>query len=94
MNMHRSKTAELLFRDRFETKSAGIYNNHVSAAQLEWADLVVVMENHQREEISKRFPKQYMQKRIICLNIPDIYVYDQPELVAELKTKLNSHLKP
>ena len=50
------------------------------------------MEDLQREEISKRFPKQYMKKQILSLNIPDIYHYNQPELVEALKSKVNGLL--
>ena len=47
------------------------------------------MEDLQRTEISKRFPKQYLQKRIISLNIPDIYHFNQPELIKVLRSELN-----
>lgn len=87
-NRHRSKTAEELFRGAFETRSSGLYSEHpLTAAELEWADLVAVMEDRQRTEISKRFPAQYLQKQIISLDIPDIYHYNQPELIDELKRK-------
>jgi len=87
-NKHRSKTAEKLFKAKFHTKSAGLYNEKpVNKAELSWADLVVVMEDEQRKEISKRFPKEYLQKRIISLGIKDIYSYNQPELVEILKEK-------
>ena len=89
-NQNRSKTAEELFKGRFETKSAGLYNEKpVTEKQLSWADVVVVMEDLQREEVARRFPKQYMQKRILSLNIPDVYNYNQPELVNMLKSKIN-----
>ncbi|MBW2965527.1 phosphotyrosine protein phosphatase, partial [Candidatus Woesearchaeota archaeon] len=40
-NEHRSNTAEKLFQDIFETKSAGLFNeNPVNASALEWADTV------------------------------------------------------
>ena len=88
-NKHRSKTAEELFSDRFETKSAGLYNSHpLTEKELEWADVICVMEDHQRTEISKRFPKEYMKKQIISLNIPDVYRYGQNELNELLKTKI------
>ena len=51
------------------------------------------MEDAQRSEISKRFPKQYMQKRILSLNIPDIYHFNQPELIENLNSKVNELLK-
>lgn len=88
-NKHRSKTAELLFKSRFRTKSAGLFNETpVTEKQISWADSIVVMEDFQRTELSKRFPEQYMQKRIVSLNIPDIYQFNQPELVELLKSKV------
>ena len=87
-NQHRSKTAEEIFRNKFETKSAGLFNKKpVTEKEISWADLVVVMEDFQRSEIAKRFPKQYMQKRILSLNIPDMYGYNQPELVNLLEDR-------
>lgn len=87
-NENRSKTAEDLFSSEFEVKSAGLYNkNPVKEKQIAWADVIVVMENRQREEIGKRFPKYYLQKRILSLDIPDIYAYQQPQLVNILKER-------
>jgi predicted protein tyrosine phosphatase len=88
-NQNRSRTAEELFKDKFPTKSAGLYNEKpVTEDQLFWADLVVVMEDEQRTELSRRFPQQYLQKRILSLDIPDIYGYNQPELISALKSKV------
>ncbi|MEK6949665.1 MAG: phosphotyrosine protein phosphatase, partial [Nanoarchaeota archaeon] len=65
-NQNRSKTAENIFKGKFETKSAGLYNEKpVTAKQLSWADTIIVMDEEQRREVAKRFPKQYMQKRIL-----------------------------
>ena len=88
-NQNRSKTAEHLFKGKFETKSAGLYNDRpVTEKQISWADVIVVMEDVQRTEIAKRFPKLYMQKRVLSLNIPDMYFHNQPELVNMLKSKI------
>jgi len=88
-NQNRSKTAEEIFKDKFQTKSAGLYNaKPVTEKQISWADIVMVMEDEQRSEIAKRFPNIYMKKRIISLNIPDIYHYNQPELIMILKSKV------
>ena len=88
-NENRSKTAEGIFKNKFETKSAGLYNEKpLTEKQLSWADIVIVMEDVQRAEIAKRFPKQYMNKRILSLDIPDVYYYNQPELVKLLKDKM------
>lgn len=92
-NQNRSKTAEELFKDRFDTKSAGLFNEKpVSETDLSWADLVVVMEDAQRSEIAKRFPKQYMQKKILSLGIPDVYYFNQPQLIDVLNNKINELL--
>lgn len=88
-NQNRSKTAEHLFKGRYETKSAGLYNTKpVSRNQIEWADTIVVMEDSQRSEIAKRFPKEYMKKRIISLDVPDVFQFNQPKLINMLKAKV------
>ncbi len=88
-NENRSKTAEHIFKDIFESRSGGLYNSMpVTEEQISWAELIVVMEDIQRSEIAKRFPKQYIKKRIISLDIPDIYHYNQPELIEALKSKV------
>ena len=46
-NQNRSKTAEELFKNKFLTKSAGLFNEQpVTEKQLSWADTIVVMEEH------------------------------------------------
>lgn len=88
-NQNRSKTAEILFKGRFRTKSAGLYNKKpVNKKQLSWADTIVVMEDRQRSEIAKRFPDIYIKKCILSLDIPDIYNQNSPELVDVLKHKI------
>lgn len=90
-NQNRSKTAAELFKDRFKTKSAGLYNEKpLSKKQLSWADTVIVMEDNQRSEIAKRFPELYMQKRILSLDIPDTFHFNQPKLICLLKSKINN----
>ena len=92
-NLNRSKTAEEIFKGRFQTKSAGLYNEKpVSKKELSWADMIVVMEDEQRKEIANRFPDIYMQKQILSLGIPDVYHYNQPELIEALKSKVKSLL--
>ncbi len=94
-NQNRSRTAEEIFKGEYETKSAGLYNEKpVTKEQLEWADTIVVMEESQRKEISRRFPEAYMKKRIISLEIPDMYIYNDENLIHILKQKMNSAVKP
>lgn len=90
-NENRSKTAEELFKDRFQTRSAGLYNEKpVTEEELEWADKIIVMEEEQRKELGKRFPSAYMKKQILSLDIPDIYLYNQPELKSILESRLSN----
>jgi len=94
-NENRSKTAGELFGNRYETKSAGLFNNKpVSKKEIGWADIIIVMEDAQRSEIAKRFPNLYMQKRILSLDIPDIYSYQDPELVNILEKKMVEVVEP
>jgi predicted protein tyrosine phosphatase len=83
---NRSKTAARLFNG----KSASLYNfeNILTKDLLENAKIIYVFEEEQREEIAKRFPQQYMKKKIINLDILDIYKYNQLELIKILKGKL------
>ena len=91
-NQNRSKTAEELFKCQFNTKSAGLYNQKpVTAKQISWADTIIVMEERQRSEISKRFPKHYIQKRILSLDIPDVYNYNNADLIKVLKSKMKEY---
>lgn len=90
-NQNRSKTAELMFKDRFETKSAGLFNEiPINEEQMSWADMIIVMEENQRKEIGARFPKQYISKKIISLNIPDIYSFNQENLKNILNEKMEN----
>jgi predicted protein tyrosine phosphatase len=87
-NENRSRTAEELFRGKYETRSAGLDNlAPVTERQIEWADTVIVMEDEQRTELGTRFPSVYLKKRILSLDIPDIYAYMEPELISLLKER-------
>ncbi len=89
-NQNRSKAAEEIFKEKWNTKSAGLYNeNPVTEKTMGWADLIIVMEEAQRTELGRRFPKVYLKKRILCLDIPDIYSYDQKELKEILEEKMD-----
>lgn len=91
-NQNRSKTAAQLF-SKLETRSAGLYNEYpVKKEDLAWADLIVVMENEQRSELGRRFPDEYLKKKIISLDIPDIYRYNEPELKNLIVQRLMERL--
>lgn len=91
-NKHRSKTAEEIFKYKFDTKSAGLYNTKpVTAKELSWADVIMVMDEGQRSEIAKRFPTLYLQKRILSLDVPDVYDYGDSKLIKRLEMKMKEY---
>jgi len=88
MNMHRSKTAEEKYKGVFETRSKGLYDKIVHEEDMDWSDVIIVMEQEQRDELGHRFPEKYLQKRILCLDIPDIYMYNSPQLINALEQQM------
>ena len=97
-NKLRSPTAEQVFANwpNVETDSAGLLETAdviLSSDQIEWADVIFVMEKKQRSKLSKKFGRHLRGKRVICLDIPDVFGYMQPELVALLEKKAGSFLK-
>jgi len=92
---NRSRTAAQLFRGPFQTESAGLYcRQPVTARQLAWADLIIVMEDRHRTEIARRFPQIYLRKQILALDISDVYRHGQAELVQLLNAKMTELLQP
>lgn len=91
----RSATAHRIYEsdERFEVKSAGTDKAAlvvVSKDLLDWADAIIVMERSHRNAIRKKFPEIYETKKIVCLYIPDLYEFMQPELIDVLKLKTES----
>lgn len=89
-NKLRSPTGETVFTDYsgVETRSAGLnHNAHVplGAEDVEWADIIFVMEQTHKKKLRKRYKEHINKQRIICLGIPDIYEYMDVELIAILK---------
>ena len=79
-----------------ETDSAGLNADaevRVSSEQIEWADIIFVMEKSQRAKLTRQFRKNLNGKRVVCLDIPDSYSYMQPELIEILKKKAGPLLK-
>jgi predicted protein tyrosine phosphatase len=94
-NRLRSPTAENVFAgyDGLETRSAGTAKDaeyQVGADDLEWADLILVMERQHAKRLRQMFPSN--QTRIVVLGIPDQYELMQPELVALLEAKTQPFL--
>ena len=97
-NRLRSPTAEHVFATwpEVETDSAGLgayAEVPLSPEQIEWATIIFVMEKRHRRWLTARFKRHLLDKRIICLDIPDDYAYMQPELVRLLEAKAGPFLK-
>lgn len=88
-NQRRGQTAAELFKENFITKAVPLSLGMDLLNELEWADTIVVMERKQRKTISSWFPDVYLQKQVLCLDIPDEYQKDQPELVELLQERMN-----
>lgn len=96
-NLLRSPTAEQVFSVREDLEVASAGTNHdaetpLTAELVEWADVIFVMEKVHRRKLQWRFRSSLRNARIICLDIPDIYGFMDPELVQLLKLKVSPHL--
>ena len=96
-NKLRSPTAEAIFSGHpgVETDSAGLNNDAevpLSVEQIEWADLIIVMEKAHRTRLNRKFKSALAGKRIAVLNIPNDYAYMDPSLIALLKTRCAPYL--
>lgn len=96
-NRLRSPTAENVFRGPdIETDSAGLAPDAdyvLSVEQVEWADLIFVMERQHRVKLKQRFPASLQGKKVVCLDVPDRYQFMQPELVEMLQQKVGQYLR-
>jgi len=99
MNQWRSPTAEALFANsaRYEARSAGTEKGarvKITEGHIGWADWIFAMEKKHVRRIRENFPEALAEKRLVCLNIPDNYLFMDEELVALLKSSLSLHLPP
>ena len=79
-----------------ETDSAGLDNDAVvqlSSEQIDWADIIFVMEPRHRRRLSRDYRRWLNGKRVVCLGIPDNYSLMQPELVERLVETAGRHLR-
>jgi predicted protein tyrosine phosphatase len=91
-NQQRSPTAERLYANdpRFDVRSAGtsaLRGREVTREDLQWADLVVVMEERHRHAIERTFPDAASDTRIVVLGIPDVYQYMSMQLQREIRDR-------
>lgn len=89
-NQWRSPTAEQIWRRHaaLSVRSGGTSPNarhRVSAADLEWAQVVFVMEEKHKSRLLADFRPLLAALPVHVLDIPDDYRYMDPELVEQLQ---------
>jgi predicted protein tyrosine phosphatase len=97
LNRHRSATAERIFckRKDLDVRSAGTQEDalvRVNARMLDWADIIFAMDPLQVEALRRMFPAHPALERVVCLDIPDEFVFLQSQLVELLEQKVGHHL--
>lgn len=96
-NKWRSLTAETIYKNSSEcnVKSAGTEDAariRINSKLIVWADIIFVMEKKHKQKLQEKFSTEMSDKKIIILDIPDIYKYMDPELVEEIKTSIEGYL--
>lgn len=75
---------------------AGLSNDadeRLSAEQIEWADVIAVMEPRQRTRLNALYGPLLTGKQVSVLNVPDKYAYMDADLVALLTPRLTDLLR-
>ena len=96
-NQWRSPTAESIFRKHpaHAVRSAGTSRSAkrtVTAADLDWADVVLVMEDKHKSRLRGTFGPVLQHKPVRVLHIPDEYGFMDPALVEALGVAVSAAL--
>ena len=92
-NRRRSLTAETIFKSEpaWDVRSAGTEDAariKVTAGQLGWADVIVVMEKRHKERLRQKFPEEFAAKPCVCFFIADDYEFMDAALIELLRERL------
>jgi len=92
-NQWRSPTGEAIFRKHpdYNARSAGTSpkaKRTVNAADVTWADIILVMEKKHKNRLVAQFTRMLDHKPIHILDIPDDYGYMDEELVSEIEARV------
>ena len=95
-NKWRSPTAETIYRQdsRLQVRSAGTSSSakkRISEKDLNWAEIVLVMENKHKNIITSQY-RHLDLPEIIVLDIPDDYQYMSDELIEMIQTSVEGIL--
>ena len=93
-NVDRSRTAEEMFKDinGYEVRSAGTSiaaNVCLSRELVDWAEIIFVMEKKHEKAVLKLDPQAW--EKVECLEVPDKFYRNQPELRRLLIEKLRPY---
>ena len=96
-NKWRSPTAEKIYSNHphLKVRSAGISRSackYIHSNDIDWADMIFVMENKHKRYIYEQFQNRISRKKIIVLDIPDDYHYMNDELISWLYDAVDAHL--
>ena len=94
----RSPTAAQVFADwnGIRTDFGGISNDAddaLSADQIDWADIIMVMERRHQTRLNDRFKKMLAGKKVLVLDIRDRYTFMEADLIEELLNKAGTRLR-
>jgi predicted protein tyrosine phosphatase len=97
LNRNRSATAERLFckRQDLDVRSAGTNEEarvRVNQRMMDWADVIFAMDSEERDNLQRMFPVHPALARIVCLDIPDRFDFNDPELLRLLAERVEQHL--
>ena len=96
-NKWRSPTAETIYRNdrRLNVRSAGTSasaRKKVTEKDINWADLILVMESKHKKIINKEYNDLELPQ-IIVLDIPDNYKYMDRELISIIEGSVEDILQ-
>jgi len=93
-NQWRSPTAEAIYSrvDGLSVRSAGTAKSgkrRVKAVDLNWADIIFVMEDRHKTRLRQDFRSEVSNIDVRVLDVPYDYKYMDPDLIEILKAKLD-----
>jgi predicted protein tyrosine phosphatase len=97
-NKWRSPTAAMIYRTdpRVSVRSAGVSDTarrKISERDLDWADLVLVMERRYMRRIHAQFRLRNAFPPMECLDIPDDYEFMDEELITLIRDGTEFQIK-
>jgi len=90
-------TAEKIFQGvhGYDVRSAGTEAQariKATAGHIGWADVIFVMEKKHQRRLEDNFSDLLPQKKVVCLNISDDYLFMDRELIDLLVATVSEHI--